>query len=1133
MSKRFTHLHVHTEYSLLDGASKIDELVAYAKELGMDSLAITDHGAMYGAVEFYQECSKQGIKPIFGCEVYLTTGSHFEKNNRGMFHLILLAENELGYHNLMKIVSIGQVEGFYYKPRIDKDVLRAHSEGIICLSACIAGELPVLILQDNLEGARRCIQEYIDIFGKENYFLEIQDHDLPEEHKVTAALKQLAKEFDLGLVATNDLHYVRREDAAAQDILLCIQTTSTVDEPDRMRFPNDSFYLKSHDEMAERFGDSPEALENTTRIADRCNVKLEFGHLLLPEFPVPEGFDTAGYLRYLCEQELPKRYPVVDEKIRQRLEFELKIINDMGYDAYFLIVWDFINFCREKQIPVGPGRGSAAGSVVAYLLHITNVEPLRYHLLFERFLNPERVSMPDIDTDFCYERRQEVIDYVVRRYGKERVAQIITFGTLQARAAVRDVGKALGMSYSSVDEIAKMIPRELGITLDKALNNRDLRAAYDTRPEVKQLIDLSKSVEGLPRNAGTHAAGVIIAPRDLKEYVPLQLGADTDGMITQYDKDRVEELGLLKMDFLGLRTLTVIGDCIEFIKQTTGEVVDIDNIPLEDEETCAMLRRGDTTCVFQLESAGITKLVVDLAPTSFEDLIPLVALYRPGPLGTGMAEDFIAGRHGQCTAAVLHPLMEPILQDTYGVILYQEQVMQITSALAGFTLGQADIMRRAMGKKKASVLASMKQDFVDGAKREHAIPEQLSEQIFALLQHFAGYGFNKSHSVAYALVAYQTAYLKAHWRPQFMAAFLNSVIGDSDKLSWYISVCRNDKINILPPDVNESGYRFTVHANNSIRFGLAGIKSMGEAAVKEIIQSREEGGPFQSLADFCNRVSMRLVNRRALENLIRSGAMDSFGAKRSQLLAIMDRAAEQGAVSQKDRANGQVNLFGDEETLAATEILLPNIEELSKSIILQNEKELLGFYVTDHPLSEYQEALKRYMPLYQFLGETAIKDGQPVRVAGIISNCNIKNTKRGDTMALLTLEDFSGRFPIIVFSRVYHEFIKEVHEDNIVAIEGRFSVDERESKIVAQSVVRLSNAAPTEVRIKIEPYLENPLVQRELMNVFTRYHGNDVVYLKLMGSRKIVKTTANFWVNSRAEGFKEAIEKILGQGCFI
>ena len=1132
-AKRFTHLHVHTEYSLLDGASKIHELVAYAKELGMDSLAITDHGAMYGAVEFYQECKKQGIKPILGCEVYLTTGSHFEKNSRGMFQLILLAENDTGYHNLMKLVSIGQVEGFYYKPRIDKDALRAHSEGLICLSACIAGELPVKILQNNMEGARRCIQEYIDIFGKDNYFLEIQDHDLPEEHKVTAALKQLAKEFDLGLVATNDLHYVRREDAAAQDILLCIQTTSTVDEPDRMRFPNDSFYLKSYDEMAACFGDCPEALDNPNKIADRCHVELEFGHLLLPEFHVPEGYDTAGYLRHLCEEALPKRYPVVNETIRKRLEFELKIINDMGYDAYFLIVWDFINFCREKGIPVGPGRGSAAGSVVAYLLHITNVEPLRYHLLFERFLNPERVSMPDIDTDFCYVRRQEVLDYVVQRYGKERVAQIITFGTLQARAAVRDVGKALGMSYGAVDEIAKMIPRELGITLDKALNNKDLREAYETRPEIKQLIDLSKSVEGLPRNAGTHAAGVIIAPRDLKEYVPLQLGADTDGMITQYDKDKVEELGLLKMDFLGLRTLTVIGDCIEFIKQTTGEVVDIDNIPLEDEATCAMLRKGDTTCVFQLESAGITKLVVDLAPTSFEDLIPLVALYRPGPLGTGMAEDFIAGRHGQRTAQVLHPLMEPILEDTYGVILYQEQVMQITSALAGFTLGQADIMRRAMGKKKASVLESMRQDFVEGAKREHNIPEQLSQQIFSLLQHFAGYGFNKSHSVAYALVAYQTAYLKAHWRPQFMAAFLHSVIGDSDKLSWYISVCRNDNIDILPPDVNESGYQFTVHGKGAIRFGLAGIKSVGDAAVQEIIKSRTKDGPFTSLTDFCNRVSMRLVNKRALEHLIRSGAMDSFGAKRSQLLNIMEQAAEQGAASQKDRACGQIGLFDEEDTLAATEIKLPEMDEIPREVILQNEKELLGFYVTDHPLSAYEKVLQRYMPLYQFVGDTAIKDGQLVHVAGIISNCTIKNTKKGDTMALLTLEDFTGRFNIIVFSRVYHQFLRQIHEDSIVAIEGRFSVDERESKIVAQSITPLSNAETTTVRLKIEAYLENPLVQRELLQAFQKFHGNDIVYLKLMGSRKMVKTSSNYWVDSRAEGFKEAMEKILGKDCII
>ena len=698
---------------------------------------------------------------------------------------------------------------------------------------------------------------------------------------------------------------------------------------------------------------------------------------------------------------------------------------------------------------------------------------------------------------------------------------------------MRDVGKALGMSYGAVDEIAKMIPRELGITLDKALNNKDLREAYETRPEIKQLIDLSKSVEGLPRNAGTHAAGVIIAPRDLKEYVPLQLGADTDGMITQYDKDKVEELGLLKMDFLGLRTLTVIGDCIEFIKQTTGEVVDIDNIPLEDEATCEMLRRGDTTCVFQLESAGITKLVVDLAPTSFEDLIPLVALYRPGPLGTGMAEDFIAGRHGQRTAQVLHPLMEPILEDTYGVILYQEQVMQITSALAGFTLGQADIMRRAMGKKKASVLESMRQDFVEGAKREHNIPEQLSQPILSLLQHFAGYGFNKSHSVAYALVAYQTAYLKAHWRPQFMAAFLNSVIGDSDKLSWYISVCRNDNIDILPPDVNESGYQFTVHGKGAIRFGLAGIKSVGDAAVQEIIKSRTKDGPFTSLTDFCNRVSMRLVNKRALEHLIRSGAMDSFGAKRSQLLNIMEQAAEQGAASQKDRACGQIGLFDEEDTLAATEIKLPEMDEIPREVILQNEKELLGFYVTDHPLSAYEKVLQRYMPLYQFVGDTAIKDGQLVHVAGIISNCTLKNTKKGDTMALLTLEDFTGRFNIIVFSRVYHQFLRQIHEDSIVAIEGRFSVDERESKIVAQSITPLSNAEPTTVRLKIEAYLENPMVQRELLQAFQKVHGNDIVYLKLMGSRKMVKTSSNYWVDSRAEGFKEAMEKILGKDCII
>ena len=1129
--QRFTHLHVHTEYSLLDGASKIPELVAYAKELGMDSLAITDHGVMYGAVEFYQECTKAGIKPIIGCEVYLAKGSHLDMTEKTRYHLILLAENDIGYHNLMRIVSKGQLEGFYYKPRVDKDILRTYSEGIICLSACIAGEVPRLINSGNMDGARRCVQEYIDIFGKDNYFLEIQNHDIPEEKTAAEGLRQLAQEFGIGLVATNDLHYVRREDAEAQDVLLCIQTTSNVDDPGRMRFPNDSFYLKSAEEMAELFGGYPEALENTCRIADRCNVKLEFGHLLLPEFPVPEGFDAVSYLRHLCEEALPERYEVVDETVRKRLDFELDIINTMGYACYFLIVWDFINYCRSHDIPVGPGRGSAAGSIVAYLLRITNIEPLRYHLLFERFLNPERVSMPDIDTDFCYVKRNQVLDYVVRRYGQERVSQIITFGTLQARAAVRDVGKALGMSYTSVDEVAKMIPRELGITLDKALkSSNDFKRAYESRPEVKKLVDLARSVEGLPRNAGTHAAGVIIAPRDLRDYVPLQQGSDS-GVITQYDKNKVEELGLLKMDFLGLRTLTVIGDCIKFIKETTGEIVDIDNIPLHDKETCEMLCRGETACVFQLESAGITKLVMDLAPESFEDLIPLVALYRPGPLGTGMAEDFIAGRHGQRTAEVLHPLMEPILEDTYGVILYQEQVMQITSALAGFTLGQADILRRAMGKKKAKELDSMRASFIEGAKRLHDIPEELSDRIFSLLQHFAGYGFNKSHSVAYALVAYETAYLKAHWRAQYYAAFLNSVIGDGDKLSWYISVCKNDNIKILAPDVNESGRDFTVLPNKTIRFGLAGIKSTGGAAVEAILSARSEGGPFTSLTDFCCRVNMRVVNKRVVENLIKCGAMDSFGARRSQLLAVLDQAIDLGAACQRDRANGQLGLFGDDQTFGMEEIKLPQRTEIPKQTLLQYEKELLGFYVTDHPLSEYKEVMQRFMPLHQFIGETQVQDNQFVRVAGIISSCNIKTTKSGDTMALLTLEDFTGRFPVIIFPKNYQACIRDVFEDNVVSIEGRFSVDERESKIIAMSVHSLSSKPPTELMLRIEAHLENPLVQRELMQLFQKYKGEDVVYLKLMGSRKIIKTTADFWVNSEAPGFAEDIVKILGEGC--
>ncbi len=1133
MTPNFTHLHVHTQFSLLDGAAKIPDLVSYAKVLGMKSLAITDHGVMYGTIDFYQECKKQGIKPIIGCEVYLTTGSHLERNNRGLYHLILLAENIEGYYNLMKIVSLAQLEGFYYKPRVDRDILRAYSKGIICLSACIAGELPVYIQQDNMDGARRCIEEHIEIFGKENYFLEVQNHDLPEEHKVNRALTQLAKEYGLGLVATNDLHYVRREDAEAQDVLLCLQTSSTVDEPNRMRFPNDQFYLKSYEEMAEKFPDCPEALENTNIIAERCNVELEFGHLLLPEFGVPEGFDSKTYLRHLCEESLKKKYPQADKVVFDRLDFELQIIGQMGYDCYFLIVWDFIEYCRQNKILVGPGRGSAAGSIVAYLLGITNIDPLRYDLLFERFLNPERVSMPDIDTDFCYVNRDKVLDYVVRRYGQERVAQIVTFGTLQARAAMRDVARALGQSYSFGDKVAKMIPKELGITLEKSLRtSNDLRELYESDPEVQRLIDLAKSVEGMPRNVGTHAAGVIIAPADLKNYVPLQLGAE-GSVITQYDKDKLEGLGLLKMDFLGLRTLTVIGDAINNIKETTGEVVDIDNIPLDDKKTCEMLRKGDTYGVFQLESTGITKLVMDLAPESFEDLIPLVALYRPGPLGTGMAEDFIAGRHGHRTAEILHPLMEPILKDTYGVILYQEQVMQITSVLGGFTLGQADILRRAMGKKKAKELDSMREDFIKGAKKLHNIPETLSGKIFSLLQHFAGYGFNKSHSVAYALVAYQTAYLKAHWPAEYMAAFLDSVITDADKISWYISKCRNSGIRILPPDVNESGSTFTVHKGNSIRFGLAGIKSVGEAAVSTIIATRKEDGEFKNLVDFCRRVNMRVVNKRVLEGLIKCGAMDSFGVKRSQMMAILDNAVELGASYQKDSANGQLGLFSDENDFSdVNEIILPDVDEMPKEVILQNEKELIGFFVTGHPLDDYRDSLKKYTPLFSLMEDENAYDGKTLKVAGIITSCNIKTTKRGDTMAILTLEDLTGKMDVIVFSKTFRIHSKNIFQDNIVAVEGNFSIDERESKVIAFNIQRLPKAI-ADVHIKIAPHLENALVQRELKRIFDKYKGNDEVYLHLLKSKKIVKTDSSFWVDSSTKGFKEEITKVLGADCFI
>ena len=1127
----FTHLHVHTEYSLLDGASRIEELVLRAKELGFDSLAITDHGAMYGAVDFYKAAKKHGIKPIIGCEVYMAPRGHKEKEGRAdkeYAHFVLLAENEKGYYNLIKLVSLGFTEGFYYKPRIDYELLEQYSEGLIGLSACIGGDIPQLLLNGMVDEAKALAARLKNILGPDNFFIEIQDHGLREERQVNPQLIKLAEELSLGLVCTNDSHYTRREDASAHDVLLCIQTGKTVDDPNRMRFQGDGFYLKSEEEMRQLFPDLPQAFDNTAKIAERCNFDYVFGELKLPYYKTPDSRTAVQFMRDISREGLYKKYGQPSQTVLERYEYEMNMIEKMGYVDYYLIVWDYIHFAKTHDIMVGPGRGSGAGSIVAYAMDITTVDPIKYNLLFERFLNPERVSMPDFDVDFPPDGRGRVIEYVTQKYGAENVAQIITFGTMGARAVVRDVGRAMNIPYAECDRIAKLIPHELNITLSDALERSpDLKKELASE-QVAKLIEYSLKLEGLPRHSSTHAAGVVISKEPVDSYVPLALNDNVP--VTQFTMKTLEQLGLLKMDFLGLRTLAVIKDTLDMVKKRTGQTPDIYNISFDDPKVYAMLSKGDTDGVFQLESTGMRNFMRELEPSTFEDIIAGIALYRPGPMES--IPRYVKGKKEPKSVEYLHPLLEPVLDVTYGCIVYQEQVMQITSALAGFTLGQADIMRRAMGKKKASVLESMRQDFVEGAKREHNIPEQLSQQIFSLLQHFAGYGFNKSHSVAYALVAYQTAYLKAHWRPQFMAAFLNSVIGDSDKLSWYISVCRNDNIDILPPDVNESGYQFTVHGKGAIRFGLAGIKSVGDAAVQEIIKSRTKDGPFTSLTDFCNRVSMRLVNKRALEHLIRSGAMDSFGAKRSQLLNIMEQA-EQGAASQKDRACGQIGLFDEEDTLAATEIKLPEMDEIPREVILQNEKELLGFYVTDHPLSAYEKVLQRYMPLYQFVGDTAIKDGQLVHVAGIISNCTIKNTKKGDTMALLTLEDFTGRFNIIVFSRVYHQFLRQIHEDSIVAIEGRFSVDERESKIVAQSITPLSNAEPTSVRLKIEAYLENPLVQRELLQAFQKFHGNDIVYLKLMGSRKMVKTSSNYWVDSRAEGFKEAMEKILGKDCII
>lgn len=1155
--KPFVHLHNHTQYSLFDGLTRIPEMVKKAKDLGMPAVAVTDHGNMYGLIHLYKAAKKEGIKPILGCEIYMTRGSRFEqKSKERLCHLILLAKDFRGYQNLVKIVSKAFVDGEnnYHRPRADFDLLEQYHEGLIALSACIEGQIQQDILNGNEVQARQTLERFISLFGKEDFYLEIQNHGLAEEREVRRVFKDWAEEYGLKLVATNDFHYLDKDDAPAQEVKLCISTGSTLEDPNHFRFSNNEFYMKSREEMEKLFPDLPEALDTTLEIADKCNVEISFDERHLPQFPVPNGETDESYLRKLCEAALPTRYSVITDAVRERLDYELGVINAMGFPSYFLIVWDYVKYARDHKIPVGPGRGSAAGSVVAYLLGITGLDPLKYDLLFERFLNPERITMPDIDMDFCYENRSRIIDYVTRKYGKDHVAQIITFGTLAARAVLRDVGRVLDMPLSEVNRIMKTVPNELGITLDKALQtSKEFRKDYETKAEVRRLVDFGKRLEGLVRHSSTHAAGVVISAAPVDDYVPMQYSKE-GYLTTQYDKDLVEELGLLKMDFLGLRTLTVIGDAVVMINRNYGIDLDIDRIPLDDEATCRLLTEGDTAGVFQMESQGITNLVKELAPKHFEHMIPLVALYRPGPLGSGMVEDFIKGSHGEKKVTYLHPLLEPILKDTYGVILYQEQVMQIASAMGGFSLGEADLLRRAMGKKKEEVLKAQRAHFLEGTRKNH-IDDDIANKVFDLMVYFAGYGFNKSHSAAYAYVAWQTAYLKAHYCAEFMAATMTSMISDVAKISYYAAECKRHHVPVLSPDVNESESVFSVQGGN-IRFGLAGIKSVGENAIRTILEARKKDGPFTSFEDFCSRVDSRIVNRRGLESLIQCGAMDSFGKKRSQLMAVLDQAMSMGALRRKDNESGQMGLFDDVVSDVSTDLVYPDMEEYPLSMRLAMEKEYDGFYFSGHPLDAYTEVMNKLTPLAVLYDEEARGyDGKMITVGGLITAVRRVTTKRNDAMAIITVEDFTHTVTVVVFPKVFEKCRDLIVVDAPVAVKGRADITDDDVQILADTVQPLTEEAAQAVKerhestqipvesqwlngqgeklfIKIPARLEQSDLSDKVAEILSRYPGNTKVYFHLAGSRRTILTDKKYWITAGPKLQKE-LALLLEPGLYI
>lgn len=1134
----FAHLHVHTEYSLLDGSNKIKEYVSRVKELGMNSAAITDHGVMFGVIDFYRAARSAGIKPILGCEVYVAPGSRFDREiNTGddrYYHLVLLAENNKGYENLTKIVSKGFVDGFYYKPRVDLEVLEEFHEGIIALSACLAGEVQRNLLRNMYDEARTAAFRYEEIFGKGNFFLELQDHGISEQQMVNPQLLTLSEETGIELVATNDVHYTYADDVKPHDILLCLQTGKKLADEDRMRYEGGQYFVKSEEEMKHLFGYALQALENTQKIADRCNVEIEFGVTKLPKYDVPEGYTSLEYLYKLCNEGLERRYPNPTQELKDRLKYELDTIATMGYVDYFLIVWDFIHYARQQGIAVGPGRGSAAGSIVSYCLEITNIDPIKYSLLFERFLNPERVSMPDIDIDFCFERRQEVIDYVVRKYGTDRVVQIVTFGTLAARGVIRDVGRVMDIPYAKTDMISKSVPQELNITIDKALSmNGDLKKMYDSDPEVTELIDMAKRLEGLPRHTSMHAAGVVISQKSVDEYVPLSRSSD-GSLTTQFTMTTLEELGLLKMDFLGLRTLTVIQNAVRMAEQSIGQKIDIDHIDMDDKAVLASIGTGKTDGVFQLESAGMKSFMKELNPESLEDIIAGISLYRPGPMD--FIPQYIKGKNDRSAITYDCPQLEPILAPTYGCIVYQEQVMQIVRDLAGYTLGRSDLLRRAMSKKKADVMEKERRNFVYGNAEEgvpgcvaKGIDEKIANKIYDDMIDFAKYAFNKSHAAAYAVVSYQTAYLKHYYPVEFMAALMTSVLDNAGKVSEYIYSCRQMGIEILPPDINHGEGNFSVDQGR-IRYGLAAIKSIGGPVIESIVEERGLRGPYTNLKDFMERLSGKEINKRTIESFIKAGALDSLGGTRKQKMMIYIQVLDNVNQEKKYAMTGQMSLFDivDEEQKKEFEVKMPDVGEYEKETYLAFEKEVLGVYISGHPLEEYEEQWKKTISVttldFQLDDDTGfskVTDGAKEIIGGMITSMTIKQTRNNQTMAFIMLEDLLGTVEVIIFPRDYESNRRLLKEDSKVFIRGRVSVeDDKPSKLICEKMIPFSEKS-RELWIQYPDKASFTEDEQVLYGHLTNSDGNDFVVIYCQAEKAIKRLPANRCV--------EAEEALLGR----